>query len=75
VSDGSPLTFSLQQNGSFELETTLVAQPTPGQLQQRLNIDIRNSAGETVTVGYDWSQQKVPKAKVGKSDIRREIAH
>jgi sucrose-6-phosphate hydrolase SacC (GH32 family) len=59
VSDGSPLSFSLQRNGSFELETTLVAQPTPGQLQQRLNVDIRNSAGETVTVGYDWSQQQV----------------
>lgn len=59
VNDASPLSISLQHNGSFELETTLVAQPTPGQLQQRLNIDIRNSAGETVTVGYDWSQQQV----------------
>jgi fructan beta-fructosidase len=41
------------------LEKTLVAQATTGQLQQRLNIDISNSAGETVTVGYDWSQQQV----------------
>jgi fructan beta-fructosidase len=59
VSDGSPLSISLHDNASFEFETTLVAQPTPGQLQQRLNIEIRNSAGEKVTVGYDWSQQQV----------------
>jgi fructan beta-fructosidase len=56
VSDGSPLKISLQHNGSFEFTTTLVAQPTPGEQQQRLNINIRNSEGETVTVGYDWSQ-------------------
>jgi sucrose-6-phosphate hydrolase SacC (GH32 family) len=59
VSDSSPLSISLHGNSSFELETTLVAQPISGQLQQRLNIDIRNRAGETVTVGYDWSQGQV----------------
>jgi sucrose-6-phosphate hydrolase SacC (GH32 family) len=42
VSDGSPLFISLKGNSSFEFETTLVAQPTSGQLQQRLNIDISN---------------------------------
>jgi fructan beta-fructosidase len=59
VSDGSPLSVPLDGNSSFEFETTLIAQPTAGQLQQRLNIDISNSAGETVTVGYDWSQGQV----------------
>jgi fructan beta-fructosidase len=59
VSDSSPLTIPLHHNASFEFETTLVAQPTPGQLQQRLNIDIQNPAKEMVTVGYDWSQGQV----------------
>jgi fructan beta-fructosidase len=59
VSDGSPLTISLNHNASFEFTTTLVAQPTPGEQQQRLNINIRNSAKEEVTVGYDWSQGQV----------------
>jgi levanase len=59
VSDGSPLKISLHHNGSFEFTTTLVAQPTPGQQQQLLNINISNSEGETVTVGYDWAQGQV----------------
>jgi sucrose-6-phosphate hydrolase SacC (GH32 family) len=59
VSDASPLSISLKGNSSFEFETTLVAQPIPGQLQQRLNIDISNAPGETVTIGYDWSQGQV----------------
>jgi fructan beta-fructosidase len=59
VSDGSPLFVSLKGNSSFEFETTLVAQPTSGQQQQRLYIDISNAAGETVAVGYDWSQGQV----------------
>ena len=59
VSDGSPLFISLKGNSSFEFETTLVAQPTSGQQQQRLYIDISNGAGETVAVGYDWSQGQV----------------
>jgi sucrose-6-phosphate hydrolase SacC (GH32 family) len=59
VSPGSSLSISSKDNASFEFETTLVAQPIPGQLQQRLNIDIRNSPGEKITVGYDWSQQQV----------------
>jgi levanase len=58
VSDGSPLTISLHHNASFEFTTTLVAQPN-GQQQQTLNINIRNSEGETVTVGYDWAQGQV----------------
>jgi fructan beta-fructosidase len=58
VSDGSPLKISLHHNASFEFTTTLVAQPN-GQQQQLLNIDIRNSEGETVTVGYDWAQGQV----------------
>ncbi|MBV9671832.1 MAG: glycoside hydrolase family 32 protein [Verrucomicrobia bacterium] len=56
---GASLSVPLKGNSSFEFETTLVAQPTSGQLQQRLNIDISNSAGEKVTVGYDWSQGQV----------------
>jgi sucrose-6-phosphate hydrolase SacC (GH32 family) len=59
VSDGSPLSVPLRGSSSFEFDTTLVAQPISGQYQQRLNIDISNSAGETVTVGYDWSQGQV----------------
>jgi len=58
VSDSSPLTISLHHNASFEFTTTLLAQPN-GQQQQLLNINIRNSEGETVTVGYDWAQGQV----------------
>jgi len=58
VSDGNPLTISLHHNASFEFTTTLVAQLN-GQQQQLLNINISNSEGETVTVGYDWTQGQV----------------
>lgn len=59
VSDGSSLFISLHRNSSFEFDTTMVAQPISGQQQQRLYIDISNDAGETVSVGYDWSQGQV----------------
>jgi len=59
VSDGSSLFISLHRNSSFEFDTTIVAQPISGQQQQRLYIDISNDAGETVSVGYDWSQGQV----------------
>jgi sucrose-6-phosphate hydrolase SacC (GH32 family) len=59
VSDGSPLFISTKGNSSFEFDTTMVAQPISGQQQQRLYIDISNDAGETVSVGYDWSQGQV----------------
>jgi sucrose-6-phosphate hydrolase SacC (GH32 family) len=59
VSDGSPLFISTKGKSSFEFDTTMVAQPISGQQQQRLYIDISNDAGETVSVGYDWSQGQV----------------
>jgi sucrose-6-phosphate hydrolase SacC (GH32 family) len=49
VSPGSPLTISSQGNSSFEFETTVV-----GGDAGRLDINIRNAAGEQVTVGVDW---------------------
>jgi sucrose-6-phosphate hydrolase SacC (GH32 family) len=49
VSPGSPLTISSRGNSSFEFETTVV-----GGDAGRLGINIRNAAGEQVTVGVDW---------------------
>jgi sucrose-6-phosphate hydrolase SacC (GH32 family) len=49
VNPGNPLTISSQGNSSFEFHTTLI-----GGNKGRLNIDIRNAAGEQVTVGVDW---------------------
>jgi sucrose-6-phosphate hydrolase SacC (GH32 family) len=49
VSPNNPLTISSQGNGSFEFHTTVV-----GGDKGRLNINIRNGAGEQVTVGVDW---------------------
>jgi levanase len=46
ISDGSPLNISLQQNTSFEFETTVSADA-----QQQLNIDVRNANGEKA---HDW---------------------
>jgi len=54
VNPGTPLSISSQGNGSFEFETTVV-----GGDKGRLNINIRNGAGEQVTVGYDWDQGQV----------------
>ncbi len=49
VTPGSPLTISSQGNSSFEFHTTVI-----GGDKGRLNINIRNAAGEQVTVGVDW---------------------
>ena len=46
--------ISLQNNTSFEFETTVSADA-----QQKLNIDVRNSKGEKVTIGYDWGAQQL----------------
>jgi fructan beta-fructosidase len=54
ISDGSPLNISLQQNTSFEFETTVSADA-----QQQLNIDVRNANGEKLTIGYDWGAQQM----------------
>ena len=54
VSPGTPVTISSQGNSSFEFHTTVV-----GGNKGRLNINIRNAAGEQVTVGYDWDQGQV----------------
>jgi len=54
VTDSSPLRISLQNNTSFEFETTLSANA-----QQKLNIDVRNSKGEKLTIGYDWGAQQL----------------
>ncbi len=54
VSPDSPVTVSTQGSGSFEFQTTLA-----GGDGGRLNIQIRNAAGEFVTVGVDWAQSAV----------------
>jgi sucrose-6-phosphate hydrolase SacC (GH32 family) len=54
VSPGTPVTISSRGNSSFEFHTTVV-----GGNKGRLNINIRNAAGEQVTVGYDWDQGQV----------------
>jgi levanase len=54
ITDGSPLRISLQSNNSFEFETTVSADA-----QQKLNIDVRNSNGEKLRIGYDWCAQQL----------------
>jgi sucrose-6-phosphate hydrolase SacC (GH32 family) len=44
----------LERNTTFELETTVSADA-----KQQLNIDLRNSEGEKVAVGYDWDKRQL----------------
>jgi sucrose-6-phosphate hydrolase SacC (GH32 family) len=63
VSPGSPLTISSQGNSSFEFETTVV-----GGDAGRLDINIRNAAGEQVTVGVDWDNNGQVYVERGKTN-------
>jgi fructan beta-fructosidase len=49
------LSIALQGNASFEFKTTLVVRPDQEGARSRFAIDLLNSAGEKVTIGYDWS--------------------
>ena len=54
VSNDSAVRIPLERNTTFELETTVSADA-----KQQLNIDLRNSEGEKVTVGYDWDKRQL----------------
>ena len=54
-----PLSISLQGNASFEFKATLVAKSDGNGAQSRFAIDLLNSSGEKVTIGYDWPTARV----------------
>src|SRR5262249_5619301 len=57
--ESHPLSIALQGNASLEFKATLVVRADGEEARSRFAIDLPNSAGEKVTIGYDWPTARI----------------